>query len=70
MTRRGPEEMSEHTYAIRRAKDGQFYFVKKAANNEVTSTSETYPSMQHAIRGAHDDGAPTTEPIKYEGEVS
>jgi uncharacterized protein YegP (UPF0339 family) len=61
--------MAQPEYRIRKSKDRQFYFVKIAGNGEVISTSETYPSMEHAIRGAHDDGAPVTDPIKYEGEV-
>lgn len=29
-------------FAIRDAKDGQYYFVIKSANHEVVATSETY----------------------------
>lgn len=29
-------------FVIRKAKDGQYYFVLKSANNEIVATSETY----------------------------
>lgn len=41
-------------YEIKEAKDGTFYWILKAANNEVLSTSETYPSREHAERGVED----------------
>jgi len=36
---------------IRRAADGQFYFVLKAANGQVLVTSETYRRKANAEKG-------------------
>jgi uncharacterized protein YegP (UPF0339 family) len=30
-------------FVIRKATDGQYYFVLKSANNEIVATCETYP---------------------------
>ena len=38
-------------YVIKRAKNGQYYFVLQAANGEIIATGETYVSKQGAIRG-------------------
>lgn len=38
-------------YYIRKASDGQFYFVLKAANGEIIATSEMYKSKQSAEGG-------------------
>jgi uncharacterized protein YegP (UPF0339 family) len=41
-------------YEVREADDGSFYYVLKAANGEVLSTSETYGSRRDANRGVAD----------------
>jgi hypothetical protein len=38
-------------YEVRDAEDGSFYYVLKAANGEVLSTSETYETREHAEEG-------------------
>jgi uncharacterized protein YegP (UPF0339 family) len=38
-------------FEIKRADDGQFYFVLKAANGQVLVTSETYRSKASAHKG-------------------
>ncbi|HJE96309.1 MAG TPA: YegP family protein [Ligilactobacillus acidipiscis] len=37
-------------FVIRKATNGQFYFVLKAGNNEVVATSETYFYKESAVR--------------------
>ena len=39
------------SYELRLAKDGQKYFVLKAANGEVIVTSEMYKTTQSALKG-------------------
>ena len=38
-------------FQIRVSKDGQFYFVLKAANGEIIATSEMYESKQSCLKG-------------------
>lgn len=39
-------------FKIRKAKDGQFYFVQVAKNGKVLTTSETYKEKRSAVKGA------------------
>ncbi len=38
-------------FEIRRATDGQYYFVLQAENNEIIATSEMYKQKDSAING-------------------
>jgi uncharacterized protein YegP (UPF0339 family) len=38
-------------FAVYRSKDGQFYFLFRAANGQVLVTSETYTTKQSALNG-------------------
>lgn len=37
-------------FSIRKASDGQYYFVIKSANNEVVATSEPYHRKESAVK--------------------
>ena len=43
--------MSGPLYAIRKSRDGQFYFYLRAANMEIIATSEMYTTKAAAERG-------------------
>ncbi len=43
--------MSGPLYAIRKSKDGQFYFYLRAENMEIIATSEMYTTKASAKRG-------------------
>ena len=43
--------MRKAYYDLKRSKDGQYYFCLVAANGQVVSTSEMYPSKRNAERG-------------------
>jgi uncharacterized protein YegP (UPF0339 family) len=49
--------MREDGFELRKAKDGKFYFVQKAKNGEILTTSETYERLQGAVDGAFAAGA-------------
>lgn len=45
------EGEGEAAYFIRKASNGQFYWILKATNGEVLATSETYTRREDAERG-------------------
>lgn len=53
--------MREDGFELRKSKNGQFYFVQKAKNGEVLTTSETYTRLQGAVDGAFAAGADPAE---------
>lgn len=58
------------TFEIRKSADDQWYWVQKAANGEVLSTSETYTRLQSALEGAQAAGAqPGDVPIVTRSET-
>ena len=59
------DAMRDDAYEIREAKNGQAYFVLKAANHEVIGTSETYSSGAACTTGMASvvENAPTAEVV-------
>ena len=52
-------------YDLKKAADGQYYFRLVAANGQVVSVSEMYPTRKNAVRGIDAvRRAATTERIK------